>query len=91
MHLPDPRGVHRVTGTEAVHPFEEGTSHDHIAGSPWEGIADVADEVDAAVIVIGSRGLTGLKKVVETSVSQHLAEHARRPVLIVPPASHEAT
>jgi nucleotide-binding universal stress UspA family protein len=57
-----------------------------LASSTWDGISDVADDVDAAVIVIGSRGLTGLKKVVDTSVSQQLAEHARRPVLIVPPA-----
>jgi nucleotide-binding universal stress UspA family protein len=55
-----------------------------LAGSTWEGIVDVADELEAAVIVIGSRGLTGLKKVVDGSVSQQLAEHARRPVLIVP-------
>jgi nucleotide-binding universal stress UspA family protein len=58
-----------------------------LSHSTWDGIIDAADEIDAAVIVIGSRGLTGLKKVVETSVSQHLAKHARRPVLIVPPAS----
>ena len=56
-----------------------------LAGSTWEGIVDVADELDAAVIVIGSRGLTGLKKIVDGSLSQQLAEHAGRPVLIVPP------
>jgi nucleotide-binding universal stress UspA family protein len=52
----------------------------------WEGIVDVADEVDAAVIVTGSRGLTGAKSVLEGSVSRDVAEHAGRPVLIVPPA-----
>jgi nucleotide-binding universal stress UspA family protein len=56
-----------------------------LAGSTWQGIVEVADELDAAVIVIGSRGLTGLKKIVDGSVSQQLAEHAGRPVLIVPP------
>jgi nucleotide-binding universal stress UspA family protein len=51
----------------------------------WGGIVDVADEVDAAVIVIGSRGLSGLKEIVEGSLSHQVAEHAGRPVLIAPP------
>lgn len=45
----------------------------------------VADELDAAVIVIGSRGMTGVKKIFDASVSQQVAEHAGRRVLIVPP------
>jgi nucleotide-binding universal stress UspA family protein len=56
-----------------------------LASSTWEGIVEVADELDVAVIVIGSRGLTGLKQIVDGSLSQQLAEHAGRPVLIVPP------
>jgi nucleotide-binding universal stress UspA family protein len=56
-----------------------------LAGSAWEGIVEVADELDVAVIVIGSRGLTGLKKIVDGSLSQQLAERAGRPLLIVPP------
>jgi nucleotide-binding universal stress UspA family protein len=51
----------------------------------WEGIVDVADELYAAVIVIGSRGLSGLKEILEGSLSHQLAEHAGRPVLVVPP------
>jgi nucleotide-binding universal stress UspA family protein len=51
----------------------------------WEAIVDVADEVDAAVIVIGSRGLDGPHQFFEGSVSHAVAEHAGRPVLIVPP------
>jgi nucleotide-binding universal stress UspA family protein len=55
-------------------------------GSPtWQGIVDVADELDAAVIVIGSRGLNGLREALDGSVSHQVAEHAGRPVLIVPP------
>ena len=56
-----------------------------LASATWEGIVGVADELDAAVIVIGSRGLTGMKKIFDASVSQQVAEHAGRPVLIVPP------
>jgi nucleotide-binding universal stress UspA family protein len=53
----------------------------------WQGIVNVADELDAAVIVIGSRGLSGAREVFEGSVSHEVAAHSNRPVLIVPPAS----
>jgi nucleotide-binding universal stress UspA family protein len=36
-------------------------------------------------IVICSRGLTGLPELARGSVSHHVATHARRPMLIVPP------
>ena len=56
-------------------------------GAPtWQGIVDVADEINAAVIVVGSRGLNGLEEAIKGSVSHAVAEHAGRPVLIVPPA-----
>jgi nucleotide-binding universal stress UspA family protein len=51
----------------------------------WQGIVDVADDIDATVIVIGSRGLKGIHEQLEGSVSHEVAEHAGRPVLIVPP------
>ena len=60
-------------------------SRGQLASSTWQGIVGVADVLDAAVIVIGSRGLTGMKKVFDASLSQQVAEHAGRPVLIVPP------
>jgi nucleotide-binding universal stress UspA family protein len=53
----------------------------------WEGIVAVADELDVAVIVLGSRGLNGARELFEGSVSHDVAEHAGRPVLIVPPTS----
>ena len=53
----------------------------------WQGIVDVADEIDAAVIVLGSRGSKGIRERFEGSVSHEVAEHAGRPVLIVPPAN----
>jgi nucleotide-binding universal stress UspA family protein len=51
----------------------------------WDGVVAVAEELDAAAIVIGSRGLKGAREAVQGSLSHELAEHARRPVLIVPP------
>jgi nucleotide-binding universal stress UspA family protein len=56
-----------------------------LASPAWIGIVDMADKVDAPVIVVGSRGLKGLKEGVEGSTSHDLAVHAGRPVLIVPP------
>jgi nucleotide-binding universal stress UspA family protein len=60
-----------------------------LAAPTWEGIVDVADELDTPVIVIGSRGLSGLREILEGSLSHQIAEHAGRPVMIVPPPRHE--
>jgi nucleotide-binding universal stress UspA family protein len=54
-------------------------------GSIWEKIVDVADEVDASLIVTGTRGLAGVRSVLLGSVSNHVLHHAHRPTLIVPP------
>lgn len=56
-----------------------------LAAPTWQGIVDVADEIDAAVIVLGSRGLNGARELLEGSVSHEVAQHAGRPLLIVPP------
>jgi nucleotide-binding universal stress UspA family protein len=58
-----------------------------IAPTTWQGIVDVADELDTGAIVIGSRGLAGFREFARGSVSHEVATHARRPVLIVPPAA----
>jgi nucleotide-binding universal stress UspA family protein len=60
-----------------------------LAAPTWQGVVDVADELDASVIVIGSRGLSGLREAAEGSLSHQVAEHAGRPVLIVPPPHDE--
>lgn len=60
-------------------------------GSPGEAIVHVADDLDAALIVMGSRGRRGLKSLLLGSVSHHVSHQARRPTLIVPaPALAEA-
>ena len=52
----------------------------------WHAIIDVADEYEAAVIVLGARGLSTFKSFVLGSVSHGVAQHSHRPVLVVPPA-----
>lgn len=56
-----------------------------LASTTWQGVVDVADELDVAAIVIGSRGLRGLRELAGGSLSHEVATHAGRPVLIVPP------
>jgi nucleotide-binding universal stress UspA family protein len=50
----------------------------------WETILAEADDVDANVIVLGSRGLTGLKSLLLGSVSHAVVQHSDRPVIVVP-------
>jgi nucleotide-binding universal stress UspA family protein len=56
-----------------------------VAAPTWDGVVEVADEIGAAAIVLGSRGLTGARELLKGSFSHEVAEHAGRPVLIVPP------
>jgi nucleotide-binding universal stress UspA family protein len=53
------------------------------AGAVWKTIIQIADRNDAATIVMGSRGLTGLRAVLLGSVSSAVVHHAARPTLVV--------
>lgn len=58
-------------------------------GSVWQTIVAIGAEEDAAVIVIGARGLSRVAAVLG-SVSTRVTDHADRPVLVVPPAEDHA-
>jgi nucleotide-binding universal stress UspA family protein len=59
------------------------------AGPVWKTIVEIADREDAATIVMGSRGLTGLRAMLLGSVSSAVVHHAARPALIVrQPVAH---
>jgi nucleotide-binding universal stress UspA family protein len=60
-------------------------------GVPAERLAEVADEEDAELIVVGSRGRGAFKSAFLGSVSNSLVGVARCPVLIVPPGATEAS
>ena len=49
----------------------------------WKGIAGVADDRDASLIVLGSHGKSGLSGVFLGSVASAVAAHSGRTVLIV--------
>ena len=66
-------------------------AHGDLGSPTWDAVVAVADEMGAAAIVIGSRGLTGVRELFEGSLSHEVAEHAGRPVLVVPPPHPGAT
>lgn len=52
-------------------------------GTPvWHRIVEVADSVDAAIVVLGSHGRSGLSYAAMGSVATSVAHHIDRPVLI---------
>lgn len=53
-------------------------------GKTWRTICDVAGEVDAAMIVLGARGLSRVGSLLLGNVSSAVLVHAKRPVLVVP-------
>ncbi|HZO59928.1 MAG TPA: universal stress protein [Solirubrobacterales bacterium] len=52
-------------------------------GSIWGTIVDMADEEDARAVVLGSRGRSAISAALMGSVSHGVAQHCRRPVLVV--------
>lgn len=53
------------------------------SGRPDRQILDLADDLDADLVVIGSRGLGGLRRALMGSVSDSVVHHAHCPVLVV--------
>ncbi|MFK8183428.1 MAG: universal stress protein [Phormidesmis sp.] len=52
-------------------------------GEPKDLVGKVADEIDADLVVMGSRGLKGLKAIIGNSVSQYVFQLSSRPMLLV--------
>ena len=53
------------------------------AGPVWKTLVEIAERDDAATVVMGSRGLSGLRAMLLGSVSSAVVQHADRPTLIV--------
>ena len=58
-------------------------------GAVWKTILEVAGSHDAVAIVMGSRGLSGVRSLLPGSVSNAVVHHADRPTLVVRPSHDE--
>jgi len=96
---PDPRddGEVDIALAEAQRINDEGVELALAAGLPaeplrlavtytvWQTIIEAADELDADLIVTGTRATTGFRSLIQSSVADHVLRRGHRPVLIVPP------
>ncbi|MET0206834.1 MAG: universal stress protein [Thermoleophilaceae bacterium] len=53
-------------------------------GSSWSALNRIAETEDALAVVVGSRGLSGLRQMLLGSTSSGLLQHSARPVVVVP-------
>jgi nucleotide-binding universal stress UspA family protein len=62
-----------------------------VRGRPkaWPALLELAGQQSAVAIVVGSRGLGGVKSALLGSVSSGILDHAHLPVMIVPPLLEE--
>jgi nucleotide-binding universal stress UspA family protein len=74
------RGVERARSAG----FEAGGEAVSGSGPIWATIVDRAAELRPRLIVMGTRGLTGLRSAVAGSVSHAVSSHSTFPVLTVP-------
>ena len=52
-------------------------------GPVWKTLVEIADHHDAAIIVVGSRGLSGVRAMLLGSVSAAVVQHASRPTMVI--------
>lgn len=58
-----------------------------VEGFPDTGISEAADELDADLVVIGTHGRTGLKRLLLGSVAERVVRLCRRHVMVARPAA----
>ena len=78
----------RVLGTEAEKVREAGgtVAQAHLRmGKAAAEIGDLAEELGVGLVVVGSRGLGGVRRALMGSVSDSVVRHAHCPVLVVRP------
>ena len=68
--------IEQAGGTVAEAHLREGRTIDEIL--------DLSEELDVGLLIVGSRGLGGVGRILLGSFSEGIIHHARRPVLVVP-------
>jgi nucleotide-binding universal stress UspA family protein len=77
-HLQD-----RLADIESKHRLKFAREQCHLfSGRPFEEICRLAREIDADLIILGSRGHSGLKKVLLGSTAERVVRYASCPVLV---------
>jgi nucleotide-binding universal stress UspA family protein len=68
--------IEQAGGTVAEAHLREGRTVDEIL--------DLSEELEVGLLIVGSRGLGRVGRIILRSVSEGIVNHARRPVLVVP-------
>jgi len=76
----------QLLATTAAGLGRPGAEQTVLSGAPGPALCDLAAELPASVIVIGTRGHGGLRRAVLGSVSDHVVRHAPCPVVTCRPA-----
>lgn len=82
----NPREVVNVTLEQAAGTAKQqkvGVQTHPREGDPADAILDVAEEIDADLIIVGNRGMTGAKRFLLGSVPNKVSHHAPCSVMIV--------
>jgi nucleotide-binding universal stress UspA family protein len=67
--------IERAGGTVAEAHLREGRTVDEIL--------DLSEELEVGLLIVGSRGLGGVGRILLGSVSEGIVHHARRPILVM--------
>ncbi|GAA2061829.1 universal stress protein [Williamsia deligens] len=55
-----------------------------VTGTVWGALVEAADDLDVDVLVTGTRGASGIRALLHSSVAEAVLRHCSRPVLVVP-------
>jgi nucleotide-binding universal stress UspA family protein len=85
---------HHVEGVLAAFRVERSTRFARVVthvrvGSPAREIAQLAADLDAELVIVGTHGRRGVKQLLLGSVAEAVMRSARCPVLVVRPKDHE--
>jgi nucleotide-binding universal stress UspA family protein len=68
-------------------PRPESVTVQAVSGIPAKALIEVAGNINADMIVLGSRGAGGFARLALGSVSSQVAQHSPCPVVIIPPGN----